>query len=402
MKLLIKFPSRNRPDQFLSVLEVYAKLCRIQESTTFLITLDTNDATMIDKDDKIHEILQNYNHKIIRDISHNKIHAINRDMEHAGDWDILLLASDDMVPEVEGYDQIIRSKMNQHYPHTDGVLWFNDGYTADKLNTLVCMGRKYYNRFNYIYNPAYKSFFCDNEFMDVANELKRQTYFPECIIRHQHPANTGKPTDVLYTINDRYWKEDQTTYVHAKKYEFDLSILICSLVSRRKSLHVLMKQLMKARQVSKLRIEILTDIDKGEKSIGQKRNDLVARSKGKYCCFIDDDDEVTLDYIKEIETCLQSNPDCVSMIGMYYKNGVQQKPFVHSLSFRGYSEDGDAYYRPPNHLNPILTEYVKKVPFPLQNHGEDTDFAMRLAKSNLLMREARVSRPIYLYYYKDK
>jgi hypothetical protein len=320
-------------------------------------------------------------------------------MEHVQDWDILLLASDDMIPEQEGYDQVIRSKMNEHYPNTDGVLWFNDGYTQDKLNTLVCMGRKYYNRFNYIYNPNYKSFFCDNEFMDVANELKKQTYFPDCIIRHQHPANTGREADALYKLNDKYWKEDQAVYVHRKNYEYDLSILICSLVSRRKSLHVLMKQLMIARQHSHLRVEILTDIDKGEKSIGQKRNDLVARAKGKYCCFIDDDDQITTDYLKEIQYCLSASPDCVSMMGMYYKNGEKQKPFVHSLSFRGYSEDNDAFYRPPNHLNPILTEYVKKVPFPLQNHGEDTDFAMRLSKSNLLSREARVRMPIYLYYY---
>jgi hypothetical protein len=121
--------------------------------------------------------------------SKSKIEAVNSDLEKDEDYDIILLASDDMVPQVKGYDAIIRTDMQKHYPNTDGVLWYFDGYRKD-LNTLSIMGKKYYKRFNYIYNPEYKSFYADNEFMQVANKLNKQTYKDICIIKHVHPDIT--------------------------------------------------------------------------------------------------------------------------------------------------------------------------------------------------------------------
>jgi len=397
--LLIKFPSRARPDKFLSTLQSYASLCNHKSTTRFLITLDSDDASMIEKDKDIHAILSDIDHKIIYGTSTGKINAINRDMEQSGDWDILLLASDDMIPQVQGYDQIIREKMKQHYKDTDGVLWFNDGYTGNKLNTLVCMGHKYYNRFNYIYNPMYKSLFCDNEFMDVANQLNRQTYFDEVIIKHEHPANTGSGQDELYAVNDKYWNQDERTYLHNKTYEYDLSVLICALTERKKLLTNLLREIDLFKRRSHLKVEVLFDLDNRQKSVGQKRNDLVARAKGKYCCFIDDDDQITPLYFTEIERALQTKPDCVSLLGIFYENGQVVKPFVHTLDCKLYHEDQEAFYRPPNHLNPILTGIVKRVGFPSKNYGEDTDFAMRLSNANLLQSEGQVEEPIYHYFY---
>jgi hypothetical protein len=83
-----------------------------------------------------------------------KIGAINRDMDLAPPFDILLLASDDMIPIVKGYDRIIRDNMPLD---TDRVLHFNDGHRTDSLNTLCILGKKYYDRFGYIYYPEYKT-----------------------------------------------------------------------------------------------------------------------------------------------------------------------------------------------------------------------------------------------------
>ena len=58
-----------------------------------------------------------------------------------------------MVPLVNGYDTVIKEKMTLHYADTDGVLWFNDGHQEKKLNTLCILGKKYYDRFGYIYHP---------------------------------------------------------------------------------------------------------------------------------------------------------------------------------------------------------------------------------------------------------
>ena len=47
------------------------------------------------------------NTEIIFGNSKSKIDAVNRDLENYHDWDIVLLASDDMIPQVKGYDRII-------------------------------------------------------------------------------------------------------------------------------------------------------------------------------------------------------------------------------------------------------------------------------------------------------
>jgi hypothetical protein len=76
--------------------------------------------------------------------------------------------------------------MTEVYPDTDGVLWFYDGWRKD-LNTLCILGRKYYDRFNYVYHPEYKSFWSDAEFTEVASKLNKQVFIDNIIIRHLHP-----------------------------------------------------------------------------------------------------------------------------------------------------------------------------------------------------------------------
>lgn len=185
MKLLVKFPTRGRPDKFFTVLDRYYYGAKRKDLTSFLVTCDLDDASM--NNDAVRQKLQGYkNLAVIYGNSKSKIEAVNADMIHAPEFDIILLASDDMVPEEKGYDEIIRQKMTDLHPDTDGVLWFFDGYRRD-FNTLCILGKKYYERFGYIYHPSYKSFWCDNEFTDVANELGKQTFIDKVIIRHIHP-----------------------------------------------------------------------------------------------------------------------------------------------------------------------------------------------------------------------
>ena len=154
--------------------------------------------------------------------SDSKIHAVNRDIDKIKDWDIVLLASDDMIPQVKGYDQIIIQKMKENYPDSDGVLWFNDGYQGDKLNTLCILGKKYFDRFKYIYFPEYKSTWCDNEFMSVANLLGKQTYFDEIIIKHEHPYWGFGGQDDIHTKNFKDLNHDMEIFNKRKQINFGL------------------------------------------------------------------------------------------------------------------------------------------------------------------------------------
>ena len=219
MKLLIKFPTRNRPNKFLKTLVRYIDYLD-DKTTKIVVTCDNDDVTM--KDDYIKEVILNYDNVELLSGNHkSKIEAVNADLDKF-DFDIVLLASDDMIPMVKGYDTIIKNKMMEHYPDTDGVLWFNDGYQGNKLNTLSIMGKKYYDRFNYIYSPDYLSVWCDNEFMDVANILNKQTYFDEVIIKHEHPDWGFGGRDDIHVLNSKHEAHDRMVYNGRKNNNFYL------------------------------------------------------------------------------------------------------------------------------------------------------------------------------------
>ena len=226
MKILVKFPTRGRPEQFIATLDKYMEYA--DGVLEYVITCDTNDETMnnpemIAKLDSYIAFGKQLTYSFGE--SNNKIHAVNKDME-GREFDILLLASDDMVPVKKGYDTIIRKAMTNIYPDTDGILWFNEGHLADRNNTLSIMGKKYYDRFNYIYHPDYKSLWCDNEFMEVGNLLGRQTYIDLVIIEHKHVHYVGGEEDAIHKLNTQHHPIDRATFYKRKIKRFPMESVL--------------------------------------------------------------------------------------------------------------------------------------------------------------------------------
>ena len=219
MNLVIKFPTRGRANKFLNVLNRYIEFMD-DKSTRIIVSCDNDDETM--KQSYVTDELSNMkNVTVVFGDSKTKIEACNADIKDV-DFDIVLLASDDMVPQVRGYDTIIKESMKDYFPNTDGVLWFNDGYQSRAMNTLCILGKKYYDRFGYIYHPDYISLWCDNEFTVVANMLGRQKYFEQVIIQHQHPAAGFGENDSLYNENDKYNDADMSTFMRRQQNRFGL------------------------------------------------------------------------------------------------------------------------------------------------------------------------------------
>lgn len=236
MTVLVKFPTRGRPDRFFPVLDRYYYGSKKKNATKFLVSCDLDDPSM--NNDTVRQKFSQYqNLEVCYGNSKTKIEAVNADMDKAGEYDILLLASDDMIPEERGYDEIIRGRMEELYPDTDGVLWFFDGYRKD-FNTLCILGRKYYERFGYIYHPDYKSFWSDNEFTEVATSLGKQTFIDKVIIRHVHPdwiqrdpatktlfqqihpTTTNIGLDETFMKNLPYERQDAAVYLQRKAAGF--------------------------------------------------------------------------------------------------------------------------------------------------------------------------------------
>ena len=108
-------------------------------------------------------------------------------------------------------------------------------------------------------------------------------------------------------------------------------------------------------------------------SIGVKRQQLLEEASGEFVAYCDDDDRIASDYVERVISALGATPgaDCCSLRGVITTDGVDPKPFVHSIAHRVWYEQDGVYYRPPNHLNAIRREHALKVGFPDSSHGED-------------------------------
>jgi hypothetical protein len=84
------------------------------------------------------------------------------------------------------------------------------------------MGRKYYERFGYIYHPSYQSLWCDNEAMEVAQMLGKYWYMGIQLFDHLHPAYNLAPWDEQYTRQQGLWGVDEANYIERKRHNFYL------------------------------------------------------------------------------------------------------------------------------------------------------------------------------------
>jgi len=149
-------------------------------------------------------------------------------------------------------------------------------------------------------------------------------------------------------------------------------------------------------------VEIMVNVDDGEKSVGQKRNEILENASGRFVCFVDDDDGIDKEYIKTIVDVIESNDelDCIGFAGMYYVNNNPRMIFKHANVYGGhYKDSAGIQHRPINHLNPVRTEIAQRVGFPEKNFGEDSDYCDRLFDTGLLKNEVILDKVMYHYYW---
>lgn len=70
-------------------------------------------------------------------------------------------------------------------------------------------------------------------------------------------------------------------------------------------------------------VEFISYRDNKQVTVGEKRNVLLRNSKGRFVCFVDDDDRISHDYVESILTCIVNNPtcDCIVFNGIYSVDG---------------------------------------------------------------------------------
>jgi hypothetical protein len=366
------------------------------------VSCDLDDSTMTGTDvrEQLFQVMNSFAwNGLYYGASSTKIEACNADVDKVDyPWDIVVLVSDDMIPEVRGYDEYIRRAATSDL---DCILWFNDGFQGYKLNTLSIYGRTMYTHFGSLYCPEYKSFYCDTELTDLCKgPLKDKTVYNSlCIIRHRHPMlGHAVAFDSLYSRNQAFLEADLRTYVRRKQYPVDLSILISTLIERRSQCEQLKASIREkfARICPGLRLDIAEALDNRERSVGLKRRSLLENATGKYMAFVDDDDDVTDAYFEDFLACFTAGHDVMRIRGQ-----MGEHTFTHSTEFKLNSMMyvNGVFVRPPNHLNPMLTDIAKLCTFEDAKEGEDLKWTITLARTGLLHSETQSdpSRIHYIY-----
>jgi len=178
----------------------------------------------------------------------------------------------------------------------------------------------------------------------------------------------------------------------------DLSILIPTLPARINCLSNLIQKLNK--QIINFgyidRVQILILCDTKEYTVGEKRNRLLELSTGKYVCFIDDDDDISDNYLCEIIKAIESNADVITFCGDYVANN-RVTPFSISSVHRDNFDEVNMLYRLPNHLCPVKRELALNCMFTNKNFGEDSDYAELLNK--IINSEYHINLKLYFYMY---
>ncbi len=164
-----------------------------------------------------------------------------------------------------------------------------------------------------------------------------------------------------------------------------LSILMPTIPERSRSF-----QLLRASVESQIKdigaeayIEVLVDDTKrfleGGKSIGQKRDDLVQSANGMYCCFLDDDDEIFPNYVRELFYACKGGLDSYTFKQLYR---CDKYSAVVEMSFDNKVNEQVA----PNgvikrtiwHTCAIRTDIAKTERFSGKNYDEDWDWLKRI------------------------
>lgn len=179
-----------------------------------------------------------------------------------------------------------------------------------------------------------------------------------------------------------------------------LSILIPTIVGREDFYKSLVDSL--CLQYSGLEVEVYSEKDNKEMTIGEKREKMYQKANGLYSVQWDDDDGISQDGIDRILGAIKSgNPDCITYQEDCTIDGEKYSS-NHLLEYADWEGDGSRllsdgfhFHRTPFMKSVIKTEIARSVPIPHIRFGEDHQWAQALKPH--LKTEIHIPRNIYLY-----
>ena len=184
-----------------------------------------------------------------------------------------------------------------------------------------------------------------------------------------------------------------------------LSILVPTVPRRLDNCFTSLIKKLETQISNKTKIEIIGFYDNKKRTTGEKRNNLLSLAKGEYLVFIDDDDDISDDYIESICDALHKNPnvDCVVFDCITTVNGKKPVHSEYSINYeyRTFKSKPEMPYEDewrgrPAHTMVWKSTIAKKHIYDDKNYEEDVHWVKRAYKD--IKVEVRI--PKVLYYYK--
>jgi glycosyltransferase involved in cell wall biosynthesis len=178
-----------------------------------------------------------------------------------------------------------------------------------------------------------------------------------------------------------------------------LSILTPAVPSRIKQLDWLCYKI--SGLIGDLPVEHLVFLDNKRRSVGLKRDALLRIAKGKYVAFVDDDDDVSDDYVSSILDAAEKDVDVITFLQEAKIDGVKAT-IEFKLGNPNEPFQGTNYANPDNvkrnawHVCAWRRTLAILSKFPDSNYGEDWQFAGPLCQ----IAKTEIHIPKILHYYR--
>lgn len=173
-----------------------------------------------------------------------------------------------------------------------------------------------------------------------------------------------------------------------------LSVLVCTVPGREEKLARLLTVL---EPQAPPNVEVLVLRDAMRRSVGSKRNAMIAIARGDYVSFVDDDDMVTPTYVSKILAATTGDPDVVCFdvwVTGYQTRGLHDRVCRYDPKYVHQNLPNE-YHRKPNHLMAWRRAIADRYPFDDVSFNEDDTRGARMAHE--AKRVGRIPEVLYTY-----
>lgn len=174
-----------------------------------------------------------------------------------------------------------------------------------------------------------------------------------------------------------------------------LSILIPTVRSRiGETLPYLLDEI--DRQARGLPVEVLALYDNKTRTVGAKRNSLIAAASGLYLAFVDDDDWIEPDYVESILYFIDRRPapDVIVFDHVVTVDGGPPRRCVYGVEMTP-DDSGEVWIGRPAHTHAWAEWIPRKHRFPDLTVGEDRKWSQNACRE--VKVQARIPRVLYWY-----